>query len=81
MAKNTSDSPGEPFAGFVEQQVSDGRDDSASEQIRAGLRVLEDQEVHLRALREALIEGEASGAAEPFDFAAFLHRTRPSTAR
>ena len=45
---------------------------SASEVIRAGLRLLEVRETEMSALREALASGEASGQAEPFDFDAFI---------
>jgi antitoxin ParD1/3/4 len=61
MGKNTSFSVGEHFIGFIEAQVSEGRYSSASDVVRAGLRLLEEQEAKLAALRAALIEGEESG--------------------
>lgn len=76
MARNTSISLGDHFSDFVEAQVHSGRFGSASEVVRAGLRLLEEQETKLAALRAALDEGEASGAAEPFDAEAFLARER-----
>jgi antitoxin ParD1/3/4 len=72
MNKNTSFSLGEHFADFVESQVALGRYGSASEVVRAGLRLLEDREAQLSALRTALVEGETSGASTPFDFGAFI---------
>jgi antitoxin ParD1/3/4 len=44
--------------------------------VRAGLRLLEEQEAKLSALRAALIEGEESGPPTPFDFDAFIERKR-----
>ncbi len=41
-----------------------------------GLRLLEDQETKRAALQAALVEGETSGAATPFDFEAFVARKR-----
>jgi antitoxin ParD1/3/4 len=61
MSKNTSFSIGEHFAGFVEAQVREGRYTSASDVVRAGLRLLEEHEAKLAALRTALVEGEQSG--------------------
>lgn len=72
MSKNTSVALGEHFNQFIAAQVARGRFGSASEVMRAGLRLLEEQEMKLMTLREGLVEGEESGAAEPFDTDAFL---------
>jgi antitoxin ParD1/3/4 len=76
MGKNTSFSLGEHFSAFIEGQVAQGRYGSASDVVRAGLRLLEEQEIKLETLRAALIEGEASGPSTPFDFDAFISRKR-----
>lgn len=76
MSKNTSITLGNHFADFVEQQVSQGRYGSASEVVRAGLRLLEEHEARLAALRAALAEGEQSGPPVPFDFDRFLDEKR-----
>ncbi len=62
MGKNTSISLGSHFEGFINEQVLQGRYGSASEVIRASLRLLEEQEQE-KVLRQALIEGEQSGNA------------------
>ena len=79
MSKNTSFSLGEHFSRFVESQVGDGRYSSASDVVRAGLRLLEVHETQLAILRAALIEGEESGPSTPFDFDEFIARKRGSS--
>lgn len=64
MAKNTSISLGPHFDVFITEQVKDGRYGSASEVVRAGLRLLENKETRLGTLRAMLAEGEQSGFAD-----------------
>ncbi|KDR37700.1 type II toxin-antitoxin system ParD family antitoxin [Caballeronia glathei] len=80
MSKNTSVSLGDHFAEFVDERVRAGRYSTASDVVRAGLRLLEEQETKLEALRFALEEGERSGPSRPFDFDAFIARKRKSPA-
>ena len=64
MPKNTSITLGDHFDGFIAQQIEEGRYASASEVVRAGLRMLEDNESKTLALLKLLEEGEASGTAD-----------------
>lgn len=64
MPKNTSITLGEHFDSFIAQQIHEGRYSSASEVVRAGLRLLEDNEQKIATLRHLLKEGEDSGTAE-----------------
>ncbi len=64
MQKNTSITLGKHFDSFISNQIQSGRYASASETVRAGLRLLEEREIKLAALRRALDEGENSGIAE-----------------
>ncbi|MBR4814859.1 MAG: type II toxin-antitoxin system ParD family antitoxin [Paludibacteraceae bacterium] len=65
--KTTSIALGEYFENFVASSVKRGRFNNASEVIRAGLRLLEEHENNLIALRNAIEEGEKSGVDEDFD--------------
>lgn len=64
MHKNTSVTLGSHYEKFISQQIDQGRFASASEAIRAGLRLLEEREAKLSLLRRALIEGENSGTSD-----------------
>jgi antitoxin ParD1/3/4 len=66
--KNTSISLGNYFDQFVQSQVSAGRYKNVSEVIRAGLRLLENEESKAIALRNAIQEGLNSSLVEDFDF-------------
>ena len=72
MARNTSFSLGDHFSDFVEGQVKAGRYGNASDVVRAGLRLLEEQEIKLAALRQALVEGEESGEPQELNVDRFL---------
>jgi antitoxin ParD1/3/4 len=71
MAKNTSISLGEHFDGFIAHQLESGRYGSASEVVRAALRLLENSESKLDALRRMLNEGEQSGLTD-YSYGAFI---------
>ena len=64
MGRNTSIALGDHFEHFVDSKVSAGRFKNASEVIRAGLRLLEEEESKVVALKKALQEGIASGRAQ-----------------
>jgi antitoxin ParD1/3/4 len=64
MAKNTSITLGDHFDGFISDQIQSGRYGSASEVVRAGLRILEDKDSKLNVLRQMLTDGEESGKAD-----------------
>lgn len=67
MGKNTSVSLGNHFEIFVEKSISKGRFQNASEVIRAGLRMLEEEEDKVLLLKNAIQEGIDSGLAKDFD--------------
>ncbi len=67
MSRNTSISLGNYFEGFVQGLTSKGRYKNASEVIRAGLRLLEEEENKALVLRKAIEEGINSGIAHDFN--------------
>jgi len=76
MARNTSVTLGEHFDEFVMEKISQGRFQTVSEVVRAGLRTLEENESKLQALREKLQAGEISPIVEDFDGKKFLASLR-----
>ena len=72
MSKNTSITLGNHFEDFIQNRISTGRYKNASEVIRAGLRLLEEEEDRVTALRKAIQEGIDSGIAEDFEPEEFL---------
>ena len=72
MGRNTSISLGNHFESFIEHTISDGRYTNASEVIRAGLRLLEEEENRVIALRKAVQEGMDRGGANDFEPKNFL---------
>jgi antitoxin ParD1/3/4 len=81
VGRNTSFSLDDHHRAFIEQEVASGRYRSASDVVRSALRLLEDRETQLRALRQALVTGEQSGESRPFDFDAFVSRKRGGNPR
>lgn len=83
MARNTSISLDDHFLDFLSREVASGRYRSASEVVRAGLRLLEDQETRLASLRSALVEGEITlrSRCEPVPARAFFAATKASKSK
>ncbi len=76
MGRNTSVILGEHFDDFIKSEIDSGRFKSASEIIRLGLRLLEDQRQKISAINEALVIGELSGKVASFDNEEFKRRMR-----
>lgn len=72
MAKNTSILLGNHFDNFIKQQVQSGKFSSASEVIRAALRMFEHEETKKTQLIKELKKGEKSGFVEKFNRDALL---------
>ena len=64
MNRNTSISLGDYFDGFIQNKISSGRYKNASEVVRAGLRLLEEEENRVAALKDAIQQGIDSGIAQ-----------------
>jgi len=67
MSLNTSISLGNYFNNFVQNRITTGRYKNVSEVIRAGLRLLEEEENKVIVLRKAIQEGIESGIAVSFN--------------
>ena len=76
MGRNTSVSLGNHFEKFVDTRISAGRFQNASEVIRAGLRLLEEEESKLIALKNSINEGIESGFVTNFDSKKYLQKLK-----
>jgi len=74
--KTTSVALGPHFEDFIQASILSGRYNNASEVVRSGLRLLEDQEQKMAALRSAIDEGMNSGIVEDFDSQEFLQQMK-----
>ena len=73
MQRNTSVTLGDHLGGFVENKIQQGRFESTSEAVRAGLRLLEEHEAKLDLLKKKLSVGEAQlDQGEGVDGVAFM---------
>lgn len=64
------------FEVFIEDELAAGHYATRDAVVEAGLRLLEEREAKIRAIRQALKEGEESGPSEPFDREEFLAECR-----
>jgi antitoxin ParD1/3/4 len=76
MSRNTSVILGDHFDDFIKKEIESGRYKSASEVIRSGLRILEEESHKIGLINEALIIGEKSGNPLPFNNEKFKNRMK-----
>lgn len=76
MNRNTSVSISDYFDDFIQKKISTGRYKNASEVIRAGLRLLEEEENKIMALKTAIQEGIESGIAYDFNSESHLENLK-----
>jgi antitoxin ParD1/3/4 len=81
LPRNTSVTLGKHFEAFVNEKIDEGRFQSVSEAVRAGLRRLEEDELKLEALRSKLAAGETGALVEDFSPADFLAGMREKHGR
>ena len=74
--KTTSVALGPHFEDFIQASIMSGRYNNASEVIRSALRLLEEQEQKILALRAAVEDGLNSGIVEDFDSRQFLQQMK-----
>ena len=73
MSKNTSISLGNYFDDFIKNSINQGRFKNASEVIRAGLRLLEEEESKATMLKAAIKKGDESPDVENYNPKDFLN--------
>ncbi|MCB0646264.1 MAG: type II toxin-antitoxin system ParD family antitoxin [Saprospiraceae bacterium] len=78
MSKNTSVTLGQHFEQIIEESIKSGRYASASEVIRAGLRLIDEREQKIKMLRDAIEAGEKSGYVKNFDPVKHLQKLNQS---
>ena len=71
MAKNTSILLGDYFDNFINSQIKTGKYSSASEVVRAALRMFEHEEAKKTELIKVLKKGEKSGFSSDFNRESF----------
>ncbi len=76
MSKNTSVILGEHYEKFIKSEIKSGRYKSASEVIRNGLRILEEEKRKVYLINEALTVGEESGEPGKFENEKFKQRMK-----
>lgn len=74
--KTTTVALGPHFEEFIQASILSGRYNNVSEVVRSGLRLLEDQEQKMAALRKAIDEGLNSGIVEDFNPDAYLEEMK-----
>lgn len=78
MSKNTSVTLGKHFEQIIEESIKSGRYASASEVIRAGLRLIDEREQKIKIFRDAIEAGEKSGYVKNFDPVKHLEKLNQS---
>lgn len=72
MSKNTSITLGDYFDDFIQNMLKEGRYKNTSEAVRAGLRLLEEEEQKSSNLKNAIQQGIDSGMVEDFNPTEYL---------
>ena len=72
MSKNTSILLGDYFENFINAQLQSGRSSSASEVVRAALRLFEQEENQKNEFTKELKKGEKSGFVKKIDRQEFI---------
>lgn len=72
MEKNTSISLGNYFGTFINSEIEAGRYSTASEVVRAGLRLLDEKSKKMSLIDRELEKGRNSGEAIDFNFKEFI---------